>query len=55
VDDGQDCADVDLLAFVHGQFGDHSRKGRRDFVLHLHGLEPEEGLALFDHVTGRDR
>src|ERR1700712_1019453 len=46
-------ADVNLLAGADVQFGEHSLGGSGDRVFHLHGLEPDQGLAGVDLVAYR--
>ena len=50
---GEDGADVDLLAGVDVQFGEHAVGRRGDGVLHLHRLQPDHRLAGGDRVADR--
>ena len=52
--DCQDGAGGDLLPHGHGQVGDRPVVRCGDGVLHLHGLEDQDGLARGDLGAGRD-
>ncbi len=53
VHSGKYIADVDLLAGLDVEFGEHTVAGRGHRVLHLHGLQPDQRLPGGDGVAHR--
>ena len=53
VHSGEYGADVDLLAGLDVEFGEHAVAGRGHGVLHLHRLQPHQRLAGGDGVADR--
>jgi hypothetical protein len=53
-DNGEHRAEPHLLPGLDEKLGDHARGGRRDPVLHLHRLQPQQRRAIGHLVAGSD-
>jgi hypothetical protein len=49
---GQQVSLLHRLAGLDVDLVDHARAGGHDLVLHLHGLEHQDGLAVMDRLAG---